>query len=100
MTAEEQRIALDEEASSLPIHVRMCAMRHYQIISKVEELDRSARSNLEKLQAAAKVTLDAQDKRLSRIEKAAWAILLTLAGGGAVTVAQVQPVLQALAGQP
>lgn len=76
MTTEEQRIALAEEAESLPIHVRMCAMRHGQIVGKI----------------------DAQDRRLSRIEKAAWAILATLAGGGALTAAQVAPVLQALAG--
>ena len=85
---ERERMALDEEAHDLVIHVRMCAMRHDQIINRVESLDSAARERL-----------DAQNVRLARIEKAAWAILATLAGGGVATVGQVLPIVRAMAGQ-
>ena len=85
---ERERIALEEEATSLPIHVRMCALRHQQIVDKVEALD-----------AAAREKMDSQNTRLSRIEKAAWGILITLAGGGGLTLAQVLPIMRAMAGQ-
>ena len=74
---ERDRIALEEEATSLPIHVRMCALRHNQLLDSVA----------------------AQNRRLSRIEKAAWGILVTLAGGGGLTLTQILPAVRALAGQ-
>jgi hypothetical protein len=85
---DRERLALDEEATSLPLHVRMCAFRHDQILARVETLDEAARKMLE-----------AQNARLSRIEKAAWGILLTLGGGGGLTLTQLLPAVRALAGQ-
>jgi hypothetical protein len=85
---DRERLALDEEATSLPLHVRMCAFRHDQLITKVEALDEASRKMLE-----------AQNTRLSRIEKAAWGILLTLAGGGGLTLTQLLPAVRAMAGQ-
>lgn len=78
---ERERIALDEEAQSLPIHVRMCAYRHGDIMAEIKELRADA------------------DKRLGRIEKAAWAILAAVGTGGVATLSQIAPIMQALAGQ-
>jgi len=84
----DDRMALAEEANSLPLHVQMCSMRHRQIMATVSALDRMARDRME-----------AQAVRLKRIEAAAYGILTLMAGGGAFTVAQVAPVLRVLAGQ-
>lgn len=78
---DNEPIALDEEAASLPIHVRMCAFRHRQILEKIEELDTKT------------------DRRLSRIEKAAWAIVGLLGTGLGAGVTQVLPIMRAMAGQ-
>lgn len=78
---DRERIALDEEAQSLPIHVRMCAFRHEAIMSEIKELRSDA------------------DKRLGRIEKAAWGILAAIGTGGLATLSQLAPLMQALAGQ-
>ena len=78
---DRERIALDEEAQSLPIHVKMCAMRHDAIMGEIKELR------------------DGAEKRLARIEKAAWAILATIGTGGVATLTQLAPVMAALAGQ-
>jgi hypothetical protein len=40
MTSERERIALAEEATSLPIHVQMCAIRHAQLLSEISQLRR------------------------------------------------------------
>lgn len=78
---DRERIALAEEAQSLPIHVQMCAMRHEAIMGEIKDLRADA------------------DKRLGRIEKAAWAILAMIGTVGGAAVSQVAPVMQALAGQ-
>jgi hypothetical protein len=78
---ERERIALDEEAQSLPIHVKMCAMRHADIMGEIKDLRGDA------------------DKRLGRIEKAAWAILAAIGTIGGATLTQLAPVMAALAGQ-
>ncbi len=78
---ERDRIALDEEAKSLPIHVKMCAMRHDAIMTEIRELRGDA------------------DKRLARIEKAAWATIAMIGTIGGATLSQIGPVLAALAGQ-
>lgn len=78
---DRERVALDEEAQSLPIHVRMCAFRHEAIMSEIREL----RSD--------------SDKRLGRIERAAWAILVAVGTGGVATLTQLAPIMGALAGQ-
>jgi hypothetical protein len=75
--SEEERMALAEEAKSLPIHVQMCAFRHKQIMGKI----------------------DAQNKMLKRIAAAAYTILTAIVSGGALTFAEVIPVMRALAGQ-
>ena len=78
---ERERVALEEEAQSLPIHVRMCAFRHNAIMSEIRDLRGDA------------------EKRLARIEKAAWAILAAIGTGGLATLSQIAPIMQALAGQ-
>lgn len=78
---DRERIALDEEAQSLPIHVRMCAFRHTDVMLEIRELRNDA------------------EKRLGRIEKTAWAILAAIGTGGLATITQLAPIMQALAGQ-
>ena len=78
---ERERVALEEEAQSLPIHVRMCAFRHNAIMAEIRDLRSDA------------------EKRLARIEKAAWAILAAIGTGGLATLSQLAPIMQALAGQ-
>jgi hypothetical protein len=74
---EPQRIALDEEGRDLSIHVRMCAMRHQQIMD----------------------TVSASNARLARIEKAAWGIITILGGAVGVGAAELLPIMRAMAGQ-
>ncbi len=78
---DRERIALAEEAQSLPIHVQMCAMRHEAIMAEIKDLRGDA------------------DKRLGRIEKAAWAILAAIGTLGGATLTQLAPIMSALAGQ-
>ncbi|MBU8540799.1 hypothetical protein [Falsiroseomonas tokyonensis] len=79
MTSDE-RIALAEEAESLPIHVRMCALRHRQILSQMASLESAA------------------NVRMSRIEKLLWGILGVITTGLAGGASQIIPLLQAVAG--
>jgi hypothetical protein len=74
---ETQRLALDEEGRDLSIHVRMCAMRHQQIMEMVS----------------------ASNSRLGRIEKAAWGIITILGGAVGVGAAELLPIMRAMAGQ-
>jgi len=74
---ENQRLALDEEGSDLSIHVRMCAMRHQQIMDMVS----------------------ATNSRLVRIEKAAWGIIAILSSVAGVGATQLLPIMRAMAGQ-
>ncbi len=76
---EDQRLALEEEATSLPIHVRLCAYRHQQILSKLAAIESTSAT------------------RLGRIERAAWA-LVGLMGTG-LGASQLMPIMRALAGQ-
>lgn len=78
---EPQRLALDEEASDLSIHVKMCAMRHQQIMDAVRELK------------------DDTHTRMSRIEKAAWGIIGILGSAAGVGATQLMPIMRAMAGQ-
>lgn len=73
--SDEERIALREEAESLPVHVQMCALRHRAILQKIE----------------------AADTRGRRIERIAWAILGVLGSTGVATVTQLLPIIGALA---
>jgi hypothetical protein len=78
---ERERIALDEEAHDLSIHVKMCAMRHQQILSRIDEADAEAKA------------------WRARIEKGIWALIAmvgTAIGGAAV---ELVPVMRAMAGQ-
>jgi hypothetical protein len=95
VVTERERIALAEEAESLPIHVRMCAMRHAQIMDRIADAEQKRDERF----AAMKSGLDGLQDDIKAVKKAAWAILATLAGGGALTVAQIAPIMQALAGQ-
>jgi hypothetical protein len=74
---DPQRLALDEEGRDLSIHVRMCAMRHQQIMDMV----------------------GASNARLGRIEKAAWGIITILGGAVGVGAAELLPIMRAMAGQ-
>jgi hypothetical protein len=38
--AMTDRIAIAEEANSLPIHVQMCALRHQQLLAEISHLRR------------------------------------------------------------
>ena len=78
---EPERIALDEEAQSLPIHVKMCAMRHSQILSRIEQADEDAKA------------------WRARIEKGVWALLAMVGGGLGAGATQVLPIMRAMAGQ-
>lgn len=74
---EPQRLALEEEARDLSIHVRMCAMRHQQIMD----------------------TVKASNDRLGRIEKAAWGIVTILGTAVGIGATELLPVMRAMAGQ-
>jgi hypothetical protein len=37
---DRDRIAIAEEATSLPIHVQMCALRHQQLLGEISQLRR------------------------------------------------------------
>jgi hypothetical protein len=89
---DRERIALDEEAQSLPIHVRMCAFRHADVMDEIRETRADLDQRLAALEAAA-------NKRLARIEKAAYAILGLIGTIGGATLTQLAPIMQALAGQ-
>lgn len=89
---DRERVALEEEASSLPIHVRMCAFRHDAIMAEIREFREDTDRRLAELRSDA-------DRRLGRIEKAAWGILATVGAGGLATLNQLAPLMQALAGQ-
>lgn len=78
---DHERLALDEEAQSLPIHVKMCAMRHAQILSRIDEAD-----------AAARVWR-------ARIEKGVWSLVVMVAGAIGAGATEVVPIMRALAGQ-
>ncbi len=78
---DRERIALDEEANSLPIHVQMCAMRHAQILSRIEEADAAAHA------------------WRSRIEKGVWSLVIMVGGAIGARITEVVPVVRALAGQ-
>lgn len=86
MTAD-QRLALAEEASSLPLHVQMCAMRHEQTMNKIDQ-------SITQMRLIETQTM----LRLQRIERAAWAILGTIGTGGVIGITQVLPALQILLG--
>ena len=78
---EHERIALDEEAHDLGIHVKMCAMRHSQILSRIEQADADAKA------------------WRGRIEKGIWALVAMVGGGLGAGATQVLPVMRAMAGQ-
>jgi hypothetical protein len=78
---DRDRIALEEEASSLPIHVQMCAMRHAQILARIEEADAAARA------------------WRSKVDKGIWALIGMVGTGLGAGVTQVLPVMRAMAGQ-
>jgi hypothetical protein len=85
---DRERIALAEEAESLPIHVRMCALRHSQIMDKIDDLEAKQSARLSDIEGA-----------INAVKKAAWGLLATVATGGAVTLAQLAPIMRAMAGQ-
>lgn len=78
---DRERMALEEEASSLPIHVQMCAMRHRQILERINEADATAQA------------------WRARIEKGVWALIAMVGTGLGAGATQVLPVMRALAGQ-
>lgn len=78
---DHERIALDEEAHDLGIHVKMCAMRHSQILSRIEQADADAKA------------------WRGRIEKGIWALVAMVGGGLGAGATQVLPVMRAMAGQ-
>lgn len=95
VVTERERIALAEEAESLPIHVRMCAMRHQQIMDRIEDAEQKRDEKFKEMTKG----IEGVQKEIGAVKKAAWGILLLLAGGGAITTAQIVPIMQALAGQ-
>ena len=70
-------------------------MRHQQIMDRIADAEQKRDEKFREMTAA----LGAVRNDVKTIKGAAWAILVTLAGGGALTVAQVAPIMQALAGQ-
>jgi hypothetical protein len=78
---ERERIALPQEANDLALHVQMCALRHGQVLSSIQD------------------HAEATERRLARIERAAWGIIGLLATAGATVMPQVLPVMRAMAGQ-
>lgn len=78
---EPERIALAEEAHDLAIHVQMCAMRHAQILSRIEQADAAAHA------------------WRRRIEKGVWSLVVMVGGAIGARVTEVLPIMRALAGQ-
>lgn len=78
---EAQQIALAEEAHDLGIHVRMCAMRHSQILTRIEQADADAKA------------------WRAKIEKSVWALIAMVGGGLGAGATQVMPIMRAMAGQ-
>jgi uncharacterized membrane protein YsdA (DUF1294 family) len=78
---EQDRIALDEEAHDLGIHVKMCAIRHAQILSRIDQADADAKA------------------WRGRVEKGIWALVVMVGGGLGAGVTQVMPVVRAMADQ-
>ena len=78
---EHERIALAEEAHDLGIHVQMCALRHAQILTRLEQSDAEANAWRQ------------------RIEKGVWALIAMVGTGLGAGVTQVMPVMRAMAGQ-
>lgn len=76
---DAQKISLTEEAESLPIHVKMCAMRHESIMARIEE-------------AAAEARI-----WRTRIDRVLWALLTMVGGGIGLGTTQVLPVIRAMA---
>jgi len=72
---------LPQEASDLSIHVQMCALRHKQILALIQ--DHAA----------------ATERRLARIERAAWSIIGILAMAGGTLAPHAVPIMRAMAGQ-
>lgn len=81
MAPVETPIALEQEATDLTIHVQMCAMRHRQILARIEEASEEARA------------------WRARIEKGVWALIAMVGTGLGAGATQVLPVMRAMAGQ-
>lgn len=92
---DRERIALAEEAESLPIHVRMCAMRHQQIMERIADAEQKRDEKFAEMTKG----IEAVRSDVKAVKNAAYALLLALASGGALTVAQVMPIMRAMAGQ-
>ena len=86
---EPQRLALEEEARDLSIHVRMCAMRHQQIMDAVNGLKAATDKSVTDRR-------DAGAALRSRIERAAWLLLIVAAGAN---VLPFLPTMAAMAGR-
>jgi hypothetical protein len=89
---ERERVALDEEAENLKLHVKMCAFRHTAILAEIRETRGDLDKKIGDLEAVA-------NKRLGRIEKAAYAIIGLIGTIGGATLTQLAPIVAALAGQ-
>jgi hypothetical protein len=85
---DRERTAISEEAESLPIHVKMCTLRHRETLDEIDE----TRTDVRKL--AGEVT---------RLRHTLWGVMLLTAIGSGGTVApylpQVLGILRAVAGQ-
>lgn len=53
---DRERIALAEEAQSLPIHVQMCAMRHEAIMGEIKDLRTDTEERLARIEKSAERT--------------------------------------------
>lgn len=89
---EQDRLALAEEAHDLAIHVQMCAMRHGQILSRIEQSDADARKWRKDADEAAKAFR-------ARVEKSIWALIGMVGTGLGGAAIQVLPAMRAIAGQ-
>jgi cytochrome c5 len=78
---DPERIALAEEAHDLAIHVQMCAMRHSQILARIDQADEAAKA------------------WRARIEKGVWALIAMVGTGLGAGFTQLMPLMQAMAGQ-
>ena len=77
----ERPMALPEEATDLGIHVRMCGMRHDQVLRSIQD------------------HAEATERRLGRIERAVWGVIGILAMTVGTAVPQLLPIVRAMAGQ-